>query len=298
MRRYGYILILFYFLAQVIHAQINDSLPNLDLAKIAQVNQSDSYITFPTDIGNMEPLMFEANVNPSFVIREQKDSHLMAVLTSQITIRMYNEESYPVKTPSYIPQITFYYLMGDKNLEDHYTFFGKFAHHSNGQDGNFYNTDGNINVQNGNFSTNFFELGLIKTSFSKTLNASKFFKSSLEVHPRSWMLDELHGKYSGFRWHNAFFAYKLPVKMGHRGSVRADFSLKAETTWMIDNINDWDTFNFKRFNIGLTFYYHPKFLEDIGFFIQLYHGMDYYNIYFQHRLDIVRFGIMTELLRF
>lgn len=85
-------------------------LPNLTLDKIALINQSDSYITFPTDIGNIEPLMFEANVNPSFVIRKRKDSKLMAVLKPQITIRMYHEESYPVRTPSYIPQISVYYL--------------------------------------------------------------------------------------------------------------------------------------------------------------------------------------------
>ncbi len=153
-------------------------------------------------------------------------------------------------------------------------------------------------TSNGNFTTNFFELGFIKTSFSKTLNATKFFKSSFEVHPRSWMQDELHGTYSGFRWHNAFIAYKLPVKMGYRTSVKADFSLKAETTWLIDNINDWNTTDLNRLAIGLTFYYHPNFLEEIGFFVQLYHGTDYYNIYYQHRLDIIRFGIMTELLRF
>ena len=97
MKKYGYILIIIHLLTQVVHAQINDSLPNLDLAKIAQVNQSDSYITFPTDIGNLEPLMFEANVNPSFVIRKRKDSRLMGVLTAQITIRMFREdpELYP-----------------------------------------------------------------------------------------------------------------------------------------------------------------------------------------------------------
>ncbi|SDL36139.1 hypothetical protein [Kriegella aquimaris] len=294
-----YILILMNLVILSLEAQdTTSSIPQLDLAKIAQVNQSDSYITFPTDIGNLEPLMFEANVNPSFIIRERKESNLMAVLTSQITIRMYNEDSYPVKTPSYIPQITFYYLTGDKNPANGYTLFGKLAHHSNGQDGNFYDNNGDINLQDGNFATNFFELGLIKTSFSKPLNASKFFKSSFEVHPRSWMLDKMHGRYSGFRWHNDFLAYKLPTRMGHGGSVRADFSVKLETIWLIDKINDWDTFNLKRFNARLTFYYHPKFLEEIGFFVQLYHGVDYYNIYFEHRLDVVRFGIMTELLRF
>lgn len=50
--------------------------------------------------------------------------------------------------------------------------------------------------------------------------------------------------------------------------------------------------------IGITFFYHPRFLSEIGLFVQLYHGMDYYNIYFDQHRDMVRFGIMTELLSF
>ncbi|MCK0189624.1 hypothetical protein [Arenibacter sp. F20364] len=299
MNKYCSISILLYLLiSQALAQGVSDSLPQFNLGKIAQVNQGDSFITFPTDIGNMEPLMFEANVNPSFVVRKRKDSRLMAVLTAQITIRMYNEESYPVKTPSYIPQISAYYLVGAKNSADRSTIFVKMGHHSNGQDGSFYNDDGNINLQTGNFATNFFEMGWLKTDYSSNLRAEKIFKTSLEVHPRSWMLQELHGQYSGLRWHNAFLAYKLPLKMGPRGSIKANFSLKAETMWSLDKLYDWDTFNIKRLNASVTFYYHPKFLEDIGFFVRYYHGMDYYNIYFQHRLDVVRFGIMTELLRF
>lgn len=298
MKRKLHISIALFLFLGTLSAQDSLVRPQIDLERMATVNQSDSYITFPTDVGNLEPLMFEANVNPSFIIRQRSDSRLMGVLTSQIIIRMYNEESFPVRTPSYIPQISVYYCLNERHTTDHLTLFGKLAHHSNGQDGGFYDADGNINLQTGNFATNFFELGFIKTSFSESLNATKFFKSSFEVHPKSWMLEELHGQYSGFRWHNAFFAYKLPVKMGHRGSIKADFSFRLETTWLIDNINDWDTFDLKRFNAGITFYYHPKFLEDIGFFVQYYHGVDYYNIYFQHRLDVIRFGIMTEILRF
>ena len=88
-----------------------DSIVSLSLDKIAQVNQGESYVTFPFDIGNLEPLLFEANVSPNFKIRERKDSRLMAVLTSQIIIRMFDEYSYPVKTPSYIPQIVFYFVI-------------------------------------------------------------------------------------------------------------------------------------------------------------------------------------------
>lgn len=300
-------LIFFCLLLSFGYAQTkNDTLPRLDLAKIAHINQSDSYITFPTDIGNIAPLMFEANLNPNFIIRQRGDSKMMMVLTPQIMLRMYNEESYPVKTPSYIPQISFYYLMGYPELAHHTTVFARIAHHSNGQDGNFY-LDGplldvnepKINLQSGNFATNFFEFGFIDTSYGTTVNAVKFIKSALEIHPKSWMQEELHGLYSGLRWHNSFFAYKLPMDRDFFSKKRsANFSLKVETTIMLDNFNDLAVFDLDRFNASLTFYYHPKFLEDIGFFVQLYHGADYYNIYFQQQLNIIRFGLMTEILRF
>jgi hypothetical protein len=273
-----------------------DTLPKLDLYKIVLINQTDSYVTFPLDIGAIDPLMFEANVNPSFVIRERNDSKLMAVLTPQITIRMYNEESYPVRTPSYIPQVSVYYLAKKKEALNYLVFFGKIAHHSNGQEGSFYHEDNTINLQTGNFATNFFELGFLKTSYSGQLKALKTIKSSVEIHPKSWMLQELQGKYSGLRWHNSFTSFKFPLK--DDDTDRANFSLKAETILMLDNYNNLSIFDLDRFNASLSFYYHPKFLEDIGLFVQFYHGMDYYNIYFERQLSIIRFGIMTEVLRF
>ena len=298
MRIYSHLFLFIGFISNLTFAQIGeDSTSILDLEKMAQINQGDSYVTFPFDFGNIEPLMFEANVSPSFKIRERKDSRLMGVLTGQIIIRMYDETSNPVRTPSYIPQITFYFLTGNKQASKKLTLFGRFAHHSNGQDGSFFNDDGNINLINGNFATNFVELGLIKSSFSSRLNTFKFFKSSVEIHPKSWMLEELQGTYSGLRWHNTFLAYKLPTGDFNK-SRKANVSLKAETTLMLDNINNLNTFDLKRLNASLTFYYHPKFLEDIGLFVQFYHGADYYNIYFQNRLDIIRFGLMTEILRF
>jgi hypothetical protein len=254
-----YILFLFLISVHFAFSQKDaDTIPQLNLYKIALVNQTDSYITFPTDIGNIEPLMFEANVNPSFIVRERKDSKLMAVLTPQIIIRMYNEESYPVRTPSYIPQIAFYYAANKTDALNCLVLFGKIAHHSNGQDGGFYNEDGTINLQSGNFATNFFEFGFLKTTYSNRLKAIKTIKSSIEIHPKSWMLQELKGQYSGLRWHNSFTSFKFPLKDSHND--RANFSLKAEAIIMLDNFNDKDVFDLDRFNASLTFYYHPKFL--------------------------------------
>ena len=111
------------------------------------------------------------------------------------------------------------------------------------------------------------------------------------------MTEELRGKYSGLRWHNTFTAFKLPfIKFDAENNP--NLSLKVETSIMLDNYNDLNIIDLDRFNISLTFYYHPKFLEDIGLFVQFYHGKDYYNIYFQEQLDLIRFGLMTEILRF
>ncbi|MEB2785349.1 hypothetical protein [Algoriphagus persicinus] len=294
-----YLFLFIFFSSNFVFSQTDgDSIFNLSLNKIALVNQGDSYVTFPPDIGNLEPLIFEANISPGFIIRERKDSRVMAILTPQIIIRMYDEFSYPVRTPSYMPNISFYFLTESKRSVNKLSLFGKIAHHSNGQDGDFYDENGNINLKSGNFTTNFIELGLIKSFYNQRHNYFRFFKSSVEIHPKTWMLGDMHGKYSGLRWHNTFLVYKLPLNGPSTGNNKANFSFKVETSWMVDNVNDWKTFDLNRLNASLRFYYHPKILEDIGLFVQLYHGMDYYNIYLQHQISVIRIGIMTEILKF
>ncbi len=278
--------------------QKNDSVSELTLTIISQANQGNSYVTFPTDIGNIEPLWFEGNLIPNFYIRKSKSSRLMGVLTPQIILRMYQEHSYPVRTPSYMPQVTAYYLLTDGNNQNKTILFGRLAHHSNGQDGDFFLENGDINLKSGDFSTNFFETGFIRTRISERFNAYQFFKSSLEIHPDSWRQWELEGIYSQYRWHNSFSIFKLPSVDGNKGKKRADISIKGELTYLFGDLHDWNAASLDRINLNLTFFYHPKFLEDIGLFAQFYHGLDYYNIYFSHQINVLRFGFMTEKLRF
>jgi len=292
--------LLLFLMFLVVHgyAQEKEPLQGIGLTVISQVNQGSSYITFPTDIGNIEPLIFEGNLIPNFYIRKSKNSRLMGVLTPQIIIRMYHERSFPVRTPSYIPQITFYYLITEQKSPKNLIVFGRFAHHSNGQDGIFFLDNGNINLLTGDFATNFFEPGFIVTNINTRLKAYQFFRTSLEIHPVSWNADELEGIYSKYRWHNTFSIFKLPGKSQRNTSNNADLSIKGEVTWMFGNASNWNSISYERLNLSLTIYYHPDFLEDIGLFVQYYHGSDYYNIYFEHRLDVIRVGLMTEKLRF
>jgi len=276
----------------------NEILPKMELTTIAQVNQGNSYITFPTDIGNIEPLWFEGNLKPNFYIRKSKNSRLMGVVTPQVIIRMYQEESYPVRTPSYIPQITAFYLLNPKSEVKNLSLFGKLAHHSNGQDGDFFLENGDINLLSGNFATNYYELGFIKTNYNSRFKAAQFFGTSIEIHPPNLTAEELSGIYSLYRWNTVFSIFRMPEDNNQNNNLNAKISLKGQSTWMFGDVNNWDTFSLNRLNLGLTFYYHPKFFEDIGLFVQIYHGSDYYNMYFDHQIDVIRFGIMTEKLRF
>jgi len=276
-----------------ISQDVKKAIPKINLASIAQENSGNSYITFPTDIGNIEPLWFEGNIIPNFNVRVSKDSRLMGVITPQIIIRMYQYESFPVQTPSYMPQLTIYYSLSSKSKAKSFSTFGRIAHHSNGQDGPFYLDNGEINTKNGSFATNYFELGLIRTKYNERFNSVQFFSTSMEVHPEGFSIDELDGIYSKYRWKNVLSFFKLPGN-----SNKATISLKGELVWMYGKVNDWQAISTDRINLSLTFYYHPNFMEDIGFFAQIYHGMDYYNIYFNQQISILRFGIMTEKLRF
>jgi len=290
--------ILFIILSLSIFGQDQDSIaPNINLTTIAQVSQGESYFTFPTDVGNIEPLVFEANLNASFYIRTSKDARLIGVLTSQIIIRMYQEYSLPVRTPSYMPQLTAYYRLSPKASVNSLSLMSRIAHHSNGQDGQFYLDNGEINTKSGNFSTNYIELGLIKTNFNKRFNATQFFSTSIEWHPEKLTDEDLIGKYSLYRWNTIFSIFKLPTEKTNR-KRRASISLKGKTTWMFGEIYEQDFFSLDRLNLSFTFFYHPKFLQDIGLFAQVYRGMDYYNIYFNHQITVLRFGIMTEKLNF
>ncbi len=270
-------------------------LDNLDVALIAQVNQGSSYITFPTDIGNMESLIFEANLIPNFILRENKTSRLVGVLTPQIIIRMYNEYSYPVRTPSYIPQLTTYYMIGNRKKPELLTLYGRLAHHSNGQDAPLILPDGSINYLSGDFATNFFEGGLIVTSFNKKTNAVRFFKAGLEYHPENSVHRLFKGRYSRHRINLSFSAFKLPKK---KPEHKANFSLDLRTNLLLGDMAGLSTFSTDRIQTSLTFSYFPHFFQDFGLFVEFYHGKDYYNVYYDKTRNVLRFGIMTNKLRF
>lgn len=275
-------------------------------------NSELGYITFLGGIGNLKPLWFEAKMVPNYLIRIRGNLRTGAVLTPKVIVRMYRENSEPVATPSYLPQITFYHQLKNFNpmKSNIFYLFGRIVHHSNGQDGEFFNPDGSINTENGSFSTNYLELGFFYTKlFSYHPNATEFFRSSIEYHPESLQDEVLNDKYGNIRWHNDIQIFKFT-----KDAFTSIFSGKSElenkteyqkerprfrailnSTFIFSEMEDIDAFDFsKRFSGSILLSYNPKFLEDVRFFIQYLYGQDYYNIHFKNTLSVLRIGMIAD----
>lgn len=264
-----------------------------------RANQTDSYITFSQGIGNVEPLIFEALVAPYFLLRTSRDAKWGATISSKIMIRMYAEESFPVRTPSYMPEISFYHQLNKSGDDKVKYLFLNLTHHSNGQDGDFFNEDGSINTVSGNFSTNYLELGLfLNQNVVPFSNTNEYFKTSIEYHLDVNRVDELEGRYSFVRWHNNFRIFRFPEYSNATEKLMLDknsaVQTRLETTWLFGDMNDASFFDLKeRFNFSLTIAYRPKFLSDVSLFANFYSGEDYYNMHFYRRIKVFRVGLQA-----
>ena len=273
--------------------------------KYINTNHKRSYITVLEGIGNIKPLYFEASITPYYLIR-LKDEYRWAIeLNPAMTFRMQRAESFPIRTPSYMPRITYYHNLRNTRFQNKRIFpFLSVVHHSNGQNGDFYNDDGSINTSNGNFSTNYLELGAFMTKLNPSnANQRFFFKPYLEYHFANE--ENLKGKYG-------FFRVNFDFQMIHQLSPYADKKGKKRkksknhrirqsfhTEWIFGNMGDVRAENIKeRLKLKYTFSYHPGIAEDMSIFLQFYHGQDYYNIYFHKTINILRFGLMTDQLKF
>jgi hypothetical protein len=260
-----------------------------------------SYILFGSGLGNLEPLIFEGNLAPYFMISISEKVRWGIELSPRIVIRMYNKYSLPIRTPSFMPKVTFFYQFLDKEngKRDLFTYISV-MHHSNGQEGDFFNADSTtINTLTGNFSTNWIEGGF----FLSRPNAKLLFNTNyIKLFATYNFMQEkkLSGTYGRLRY---FVNVKSTVKLSKafRIIIAPDdknkkyvFNQSIKLGWIAGKLNDEQTFNIKRLILDYSLSFTPTFLKDVNIFIQYYYGQDYYNIYFDRQLSVIRIGISSK----
>jgi len=262
------------------------------------MSHAQSYITVLGGVGNIEPLYFEGAIIPYYMLRLNK-SKWGIELSPKVVLRMYQAESCPVRTPSYMPAATFYYNTSTLGKKSPLFIFFTWRHHSNGQNGYFYNEDSiTVNTISGSFSTNMIEIGGFATrpDKSKAYN-SLYHKLSLEYH--YFQDNELKGKYGNFRINSELQSIWYPGMLPSVGRFIKSRLYSVQTQlkiqWIAGSMLNAASFDLKRLVTSLRVAIHPTIFNEITLFAQYYYGQDYYNIYFSRTLSVLRIGILTDL---
>jgi len=264
------------------------TVPTLD---ILRSNLEQSYIApVPLVVDLQEHashlLWLEVNVAPPFLVG-RKAWPVAFELTPKILVRMFMEESAPVKTPSYMPRFTVYWLPSTE-FTGATTFYGSatISHHSNGQAGSFFDPDGSVNHDTGNFSTNYLEATAHVAWGEK--NALRWLSPSLEWHPGFNQSDELKGVYGFWRAHVAYTAFH---------HVLLDGKLSLRLSGILDRValqGDSEAVKvLRRFPFAAKYTVKVPGV-DIGAYVGGYVGPDYYNISFDRYVAVLQLGLVGD----
>jgi hypothetical protein len=255
--------------------------PTIDVVRAAL---EPAYIAYPFGISGLDRLIFESNVVAHFVMNPP-DWPVALVLTPKVLVRMFYEDSSPVKSPSYMPRVAAYWWFQKEIPRDSFGFYGSLtlSHHSNGQSESFFDEQGNIRHERGDFSTNFFELSAYMIGGSGRLFG--WSALSLEWHPGFNQNPELRGRYGLTRLNFATIVLAQLPWQGeinlHVSAILDDFLKTGESALMRA---------IERFPISVRYIIQPPH-TDIGLYIGYYLGHDYYNIYFDRIIHTVQIGI-------
>lgn len=295
---------------------------------ILKSNKPVQYIgTGPfSDNGANQWLIFEGVVAPSYTIFRGRDAnkdwmkraHLAFV--PAIRLRMFNEESFPVRPPNFNPYFDFHYLLsnlgrGIKKPNNFGYFQFQLAHFSNGQSGSFFNADSTtINLENGNFSTNYLKVGLTKAQYlpaskselldSALVSVTLLYRDDWSIDGSPLEIDEfLIDRYALQRFN---FSLELRTKNINQGrytynnsqyNKQFSYLLRIDQEYRIGDILDINGKD-RRYSLNMMLAIYPANWRTFGFMAKYYYGRDNYNIRFNRKISFFQFGFTVDFDKF
>jgi hypothetical protein len=264
-------------------APIPRKLQDIATADVVRANLETSYLTHPFGLHGLPPLIFECNIAPHFFVHTA-DWPFAFVLTPKIVLRMFNEDSSPVRSPSFMPRAAVF-VWFQQRVTGAPTFYGSvtLSHHSNGQAGPFFADDGSVNHQDGSFSTNYLDFAVYGTGFTgRFLGWSSL---SLQWHPGFNQDPQLKGRYGLVRLNLATtIVADLPLhgQINLRVTAILDDFQRASKTATLRAL--------ERFPFSLSYSMTVPGI-DLGVYLGYYIGHDYYNIWFDRVIHTIQIGI-------
>ncbi|WP_231582695.1 hypothetical protein [Pedobacter sp. BMA] len=271
-------------------------------------NADFAYTSPYGELGAPSKYVINGRLTTTYVLLGSYKSPVAFSIIPDFTVRVRNEFSAGVRTPSYRLGGVLYVRLNTE-LENYRYGELAFTHHSNGQDQDAVNADGTINTVTGNFNANY-------------LTASYRFGFFTAIKPDESFYSFNHR--IGLQWYK-FFRYEPVLDRGF-GFTRLlySFSLRRydeieknaqnktkvkteKETWRLNSeisyaVNQIPLKNManiqKRLNAEVDFNYSFPFMNNVFLMAAIgYYGEDNYNIYFQDHYGYLRFGLSSGFLR-
>ncbi len=306
----------------------SDSTVYAEFHNILKSNKPVQYIGTGlfSDNGSTQWLIFEGVVAPSYTIYRGRDAgkewkkRALIAFVPAIRLRMFNEESFPVKPPNFNPYFNFYYLLsnlgqGIKKPNNFGYFQFQLAHLSNGQSGSFFEADSTtINLENGNFSTNYYKIGLTKAQYlpssknilldSALLSVSFLYRDDWSIDGSPLVIDEaLFDRYALQRFNFIFELRTKNITHGrykYNGSTyhkQYSYLLRIDQEYRIGNVIESDGKD-RRYSLDIMVAVYPANWRTFGFMAKYYYGRDNYNIRFNQKISFFQFGFIVDFDKF
>lgn len=290
-----------------------DSLEFQRFLTMVNANREQSYVTFGSGVGNLEPLILEAKFSPSYFFSKNKKLWAL-MINPQVQVRILNEKSLPIRNPSYRVYATFFQELKfwnksflGKIFYDNALWYGSYVHHSNGQDGEFYLNDSTreVNFKSGNFSTDFFEFGIYTyraQAIAKDYYSIRSLKASIEYYPLPWYSEGLKDRYGSYRifGHMSIVGPQRNFERPKLMKWLQRSGVDVRVGWVFGSMDGAAPLDAsKRVIFDLHYKYYPAWFDEIAFFVRYYYGQDYYNIHFaKDQLTNLSFGITSNIMNF
>jgi len=269
---------------------------NADYIQWYKENAELSYTSPGGEIGAPSRYVINGKLTTNYMILGSSKLPVAFSLIPDFTVKVRNERSAGVRTPSFRLGGVFYVRLANTSDLFKYVTIG-FTHHSNGQDGDAINADGTINTYNGNFSTNYLSL---KYNFARTISAGTIKRSFTLSHS------------TGLEWHK-WFNYERALehdygftRLLYYVSLRRRYD-EGKENWRLNTessyaVNPMSGYNLvavkKRLNAEISFHYALPFMNNVFLMTAAgYYGEDPYNIYYRDKYSYLRFGLSSGFLR-
>ena len=297
------LLICLYFIPLTAHSQTDqDTLRqniNLNFNRIYRKNVPTLF--FGNEYGGAEKTLLVADINPNVVLFSSKKSRFFFLFSPRVYLRLLSEYHSPVRSPSYMPGGTLYTRLNSDASNPKFLSLS-YTHHSNGQEGQTLDADGNFNRVDGKFTTNFYRLDYYfgKRTLTSTLAENQFASVGIELHAglfKTGYSKQLTDKYGFVRVNGSWLYDIMKDKTGNADKYASGQRVRFDFTYILDKVYDRNIADVsKRLNASLRYFHQLGFMENAALTATVgYRGQDPYNIYFEDSYPYFAVGVAAGL---